>query len=295
MAFSLNSSLISYVYVNNTRIRQLVANSVAVWYEAGDTQNAAVSFEKSYIISAQTASSNSVFFSPDGLIMFVLRRGTNCYVYRYNLSSAWDIATASYHSSTGLLSDASYFEDFHFSPDGTKMYISSVQGTIKIYQYNLGAAWSISGVTAATTSYTVSHTSNGITISQDGTKLYIANDDLNTIYQYTLSVAFDITTSSYSGKSFTTTTDDGDGGSGFPQCINISADGKKMYLSPGFSNKLYQWDLSTPYDISTSTFWSVNNSLSSLTSYGHYVSPDGKHLYYCSDSYDTIRQYKVGI
>ena len=78
----------------------------------------------------------------------------------------------------------------------------------------------------------------GLAFSADGTKAYVGGDTNNTIYQYTLSTAWDISTGSYASKSLSVAAQD-DGISG----IVFSSDGTKIYMVGLATDAIYQYEL----------------------------------------------------
>jgi hypothetical protein len=65
-----------------------------------------------------------VNFKPDGTQMYVLEQQTNVGIYSYNLSTAWDISTASYNNSTGtaISNLTSNPRGMYFKPDGSRLF-----------------------------------------------------------------------------------------------------------------------------------------------------------------------------
>jgi hypothetical protein len=76
--------------------------------------------------------------SPDGYKLFTIR-SSNDTVHQYNLSSAFDLSTASYSSiSFSVASQETTPYSLFFKPDGTKMYIAGNTNDT-IYQYSTQA------------------------------------------------------------------------------------------------------------------------------------------------------------
>jgi len=101
--------------------------------------------------------------------------------------------------------------------------------------------------------------SNGIWISRNGLKLYLADDTTLTAFEYTLTVPFDTSTMTYSGNSLVR-------GAAF-ESFALSSDGTQAY----FMNLVGQFtiaDLSTAFDLSTagSFFTATPSGLSALSS-----------------------------
>ncbi|GAI92199.1 unnamed protein product, partial [marine sediment metagenome] len=83
--------------------------------------------------------------------------------------------------------------DLFFLADGTKMYFVGTYGKAA-WQYDLNTAWNLS--TAEYSKKTsVSHDENtptGLAFSSDGTKIYVVGATADTVYQYPLGAAWDV-------------------------------------------------------------------------------------------------------
>lgn len=114
--------------------------------------------------------------------------------------------------------------------------------------------WIISGASYSSESLSVTSQDTDPysgTFSTDGKHFYIVGFTNGKIFQYDLTEAWDITTATYSGKSFTYTTQDDT-----MENIFFKPDGTRFYITAGnnFNGTVFQYDLSTPWDISTTTY-----------------------------------------
>jgi len=98
---------------------------------------------------------------------------------------------------------------------------------------------------------------SGFYIKPDGTKLYIVDNGTDTIYQYTLSTAFDISTASYDSVSISVSSQDIQ-----PNGITFKPDGTIMYHTSNSGNNMDQYTLSTAWDLSTASYASKSYDLS---------------------------------
>jgi hypothetical protein len=166
---------------------------------------------------------------------------SNDTVYQYTLSTAWDVSTATYVEKSKFVGDEDdYPFDVAFNPDGTKMYIMGYM-ECKVFQYTLSTPWDVSTATYANKSGDVRNeeiTPYDVAFSSDGAKMYIVGDVHDTVFQYILSIAWDVSTSAYSGKSKFVGSEDTN-----PFGITFSPDGAKMYIV-GYSNGIvYQYTM----------------------------------------------------
>jgi DNA-binding beta-propeller fold protein YncE len=133
----------------------------------------------------------------------------------------------------------------------------------------------------------------GMAFGDSGTKLYVLDHGSNTIYQYTLSTAWDISTKSYASKSLNVFDQNSD-----PRDVAISADGTKIYMTgTSGGDRVYQYTLSTPWDLATASYASKSADISSQNTDPDCAifSPDGTKMYVLGRSGSaTIYQYTLG-
>ena len=78
---------------------------------------------------------SGIKFSPNGMQLFVTQRN-GADVIRYDLTSAWDIATATYVPPECDASDDSFIMGLAFNPNGTEMYVCGFANNI-ISKYSI--------------------------------------------------------------------------------------------------------------------------------------------------------------
>lgn len=158
----------------------------------------------------------SGWVDPSGDYVFVASSDNTGRVYRYDMSTEWDISTMTY--STVMFTHGRAHCNVTFG--GGKMFLSKrfTSGGFtdgEVYEYSLSSYPDISTASlVATTNYLPIATSLGLNstsstfIKADGTALFImflgasSGSDNRGIYQFDLSTPFDTTTASYNGKRF---------------------------------------------------------------------------------------------
>jgi len=246
---------------------------------------------KSFLVS-ETSSPTGAGFKPDGTKMYVTSAsGDN--VYQYTLSTAWDVSTASYDSVVfNLTSQDGTPEGVAFNDDGTVMYVLGANNDT-VFQYTLSTAYDISTASYASKSLSLASQGTGMQgfyIKPDGTSLYAQDASSDTVYQYSLSTAYDVSTGSYASKSFSVSSQDS-----VPRGVSFKSDGTKMYIAGETSDAVYQYSLSTAWDVSTASYDSVVLSAASQTNscYDITFDPSGLIMYITSLSGQTIYQYST--
>ena len=125
-------------------------------------------------------------------------------------------------------------------------------------------------------------------IKRDGTRVYVLDWTSCICYSYTLSTAWDISTGTSDGLSF-----DFSSKSAKMSGIFFKSDGAKCYLCNANSKNVYQYTLSTPWNISTAAYEAVYAPAADLVPEGMTFSADGTKMYIGDYSYDQIYQYTL--
>lgn len=258
---SLNTSL-SYTLgltlgKNGTRVyvtqydapASIVQYNLSTAYDLSTSSNPS----KSLNVSSQASYPSGIYFKSDGTKAYTLGMN-NDDVFQYSLSTPWDISTGSYDNVTFQESGLSY-RDIYFKPDGTKMYIVCSTGADNIRQYALSTAWNLSTASYESKSLDVSaqetSATEGVFLSSDGTKAYTVGQGTKAVAQYNLTTPFDISTGSYSGTSFSVSSQ-----ATTPNSLSFSDDGTNMYIQG--SGYVYQYTSSKTVknaDLSTGNYF----------------------------------------
>ncbi len=238
-------------------------------------------------------------FKDNGTKLYLM--GTNDdTIYQYSTvsssgSNTWtdpDLANASYDSVSFSGTIDNIPVGLTFKPDGTSMFIIGNQND-NVYQYTLSTAWDVSTASYASKSFNVATQDNavsGFAFKSDGTAFYHCSSRTDTVYQYTLSTAWDVSTASYASKSFSVSTLDGN-----PRQINFSPTGDKLWFTGLSSDYVYELDLSTDFDISTASYNNINYNAGTQDSYpvSTFFKSDGSKMYVIGITNDTVYQYST--
>ena len=231
-------------------------------------------------------------FSPDGKELFVAG-DTNNKITHYSMTVGWDIANASFTSELGI-ADTTVM-DVLFNPAGTKMYVLGGVGD-KVYQYTLGTPWDITGATDDNNSTLITSdqgetTPSGMYIGDDGFKCYIVGQDNDTVYQYTLGTAYDMSTASYATKLKDVTAQVGQD----TELVYFKPDGTIMYVATAWNGEIYQYALNTAWDVSSAVYdnklYQIFNEEGSVT--GMTMTDDGLKLFVIGSASDSVREYDI--
>ena len=208
--------------------------------------------------------------------------------------NGYDLSGAAYDSvSFSVSSQEADPTEIAFNNDGTKMYVMGLDSGCVVYQYSLSTAFDVSTASYDSVSFSVnsqSPYSYGLSFNDDGTKMYVLGNT-GSIYQYSLSTAFDLSTASYDSVSFNASSQDVN-----TYAITFNNNGTKMYVSgAGAPASIYQYSLSTAFNLSTAGYDSVSLNVSSqeTSPYGLKFNSDGTKVYVSGFSSDSIHQYSL--
>ena len=245
-------------------------------------------YTSAFSVSAQDAVPFGVTFSPDGTKMFVLG-GDNDSVYRYDLSTAWDITSATYVSTKSVSAQDGTPLGFGLSPDGTKMFMVGVD-TDSVYRYDLSTAWDIVSATYVSLKDVSAQETvpRGLTFSPDGTEMFVVGDTNDSVHRYSLSTAWDLTTASYVSAKSVSAQD------GSPYGVTFSGDGTKMFIAGKVNKYIYRYNLTTAWDITTASYTSSKNVYAQEASlYDVAFSPDGDKMFIIGYGSDSVYRYDM--
>jgi DNA-binding beta-propeller fold protein YncE len=285
------------------------------------------SYLQNFSVATQEVTPESLFFKPDGTKMYVMGTSGDD-INEYSLSTPWDISTASYvqvfsvsaqetapqaiffHPDgsgfyvVGITNDTVYQytiggfsvvaqetnpRSVFFKPDGTKMYVMGVTGD-DVNEYTLSSAWNILSASYVQNFSVATEEINpqGLFFKPDGTKMYVTGSTGDDVNEYSLSSAWDVSSASYV-QNFSVATEEL-----APTDLFFKPDGTKMYICGVIGIDVNEYDLSTPWDVSSASY--VQNfsvSAQETGPNGIFFRPDGTKMYVIGDTGDDVNEYSL--
>lgn len=190
-----------------------------------------------------------------------------------------------------------------FKPDGTKVFTIGYSRN-RVQSYDLSTAWDLTSAGSPTESeYLVQNNLSGTQedffIDSSGTRMYVLSRSSDSVGQFTLNTAWDISDITFVQDVHMNNTALSGGVAGFvtgegnPMGITFKPDGTIMYIVGYTTDDVFQIPLSTAWDISThGTVTSVDVS-SEATPSGVQFNNDGTVMYIMGYSSDAIHQYNL--
>ena len=236
------------VIKNGEGERNIVRNNGGTWQ-----YNTAVAVTGGALSQATFDSTGTIsqsafgaFWADSGNLLFIPNQ-SNDTIYKYTVSSAYDISTASESQSFSVSAKESVPTGIFVRADGLRFYVSG-QGSSKVHEYTMSTAYDLS--TASFTGSTGTTTSNltSCWFKEDGLKMYTINYSNSSIKYWTLSTAWDITSASYVSATTLPTKTAG--------CNDLSFNsaGTQLYVDDNTDDKIYKYTLSTAWDVTSVSY-----------------------------------------
>ena len=160
----------------------------------------------------------------------------------------------------------------------------SIQSPTALPTYDLGAAALVSSFSVASQDTAPTD----FAFNTDGTKMYVVGYTNDTVYQYSLSTAFTVSTASYDSVSFSVSSQ-----SSRPMGMTFNNDGTKMYIVCRDNDAVYQYSLSSGFDLSTASYDSASLDVSPQDNLPNSIrfNADGTKMYIVGAQYEYVFQY----
>ena len=198
-----------------------------------------------------------------------------------NYESVLDVTDGHAHKVTLGNTDAAGSQGFTIDPNG--LYLFAVDSsTDHIRRYDFGTAWDLSTLnTTMTSGQQVNHNSIDagpvdVAFNSSGTKMYVAGQNSDYVYQWNLTTAWDLSTASYNSDLNVQGSSRVNGGF---NGLFVKPDGTSLYTVCRNTDRVAKWNM-TGENISTGTIDGVYN-VDGQNTYPFDVawSPDGSAMY----------------
>lgn len=251
----------------------------------------------SFSVAGQTTLPSCIIFNDVGTKMFIVGN-ENKTIFEYDLTVPFSLATGVTFSGNSFSpTELVVVACFVFNADGTKMLITgSVED--KIFEYTIATAYDFSSTITFTTN-TFDYSSEdgfvtGMTFNPAGTIMFLFGQANNSVFKYTLSVGFDLSsTVTFTNQSFDFTSLDANGRS-----VVLKGDGTRLWFVGDTGNAAYQFEMSPAFSL-LPTVTNSGNSFSVLTQSGTPTgmrwNNDGLKFFICDQTSNNIFEYTVSV
>jgi len=231
-----------------------------------------------------------MYITPDGTKLFFIGSTSGSIqkdVFEISLSVPYDIASGIAISNTlgsyqpEISTDITGIE---FKPDGTKMFLCETS-TDKVFEFKLNTAWA-SNSAVRIGSITVSDNPEGVIFKPDGTKMFVCNNAADRLTEWALSTPWQVNTAVQIGLLSISAIESS------PVEFAFKPDGNVFYVIGSGGDRIYQFNLSTPWQVNTAVYVSsilIGNFESVPESIR--ISNDGNYIYFLGQNKDYIWQF----
>lgn len=247
-----------------------------------------------------TASVNSedtfprcIAFDGTGGKLFVVG-SDNDSLYEYGLAGfiGYSLNNLSFQQTKSISSQDTFPAGIVFTNDGTKMFMAGIQNA-SIYEYTLSTPYDISTLLFQHSESVATEDDfpQEVTFNNDGCKMFVVGNDNMAIYEYDLSIPFDLITKSVVKVTRSVATEDT-----APTGLTFNSTGSKVFVVGVTNDSIYEYDLSTPFDLSTKSGVVATKSVSpeDTAPHGIIFNAKGSKIFVVGAANDSIYEYNLG-
>lgn len=245
---------------------------------------------------SQDTSMYNIFMRADGLKLYIVGI-TSDSVYQYNLSTAYDVTTASYIGAFAFGTTVVDPTGISISSDGTKLFVLGSSADT-VYSYTMSTPWEVSSLTYDSKTFSVTtqeSTPVGLYVKPDGTKFWVIGGTSDTVFEYTMSSAWNLSTAAYASISFSVTAQDGT-----PSSISWSGDGLRFFILGRTNDIIFVYQAASAFTVSGATYLGATPAINSMipvdtvtATSGFYFVPGTKYFYITDTTADKIYQFQT--
>ena len=256
-----NSDIVNYQitgnkFANNITISttgNITGANIALTSSTGDVRGWWNGSGNAVSVNSQETAPTSVIFNDAGTagtIMYIV--GSNKAIYQYSVSTAWKANTASYASiSANVAAQDTSPQAIRFNATNTTLYMLGATNKT-VYQYNVTYS-NIATLSYASLSISVAgqeSSPTAMTFGNSFSKMYVVGTANTSVYQYSLGTAGNVATAVYNAPgSLSISAQDTS-----PSGIEFSSDGTTMYLLGAATDSVYQYSMTSAWDITTASY-----------------------------------------
>lgn len=293
---SLNASFAVHLHISDVAVlsgdeaRISAKSAFHLMSEAWNFKSATYA-SKSTSVATEDTEAYGIDMSPDGTKLYMVGNSGNT-VEEYILTTAFDIGTAGINHTFSISGETSAPRGITLKDDGTKFYIIE-NGADTIFEYDM-TAYTLSTAAYNSESFVIPTglgSPQTIRFRPDGTQFFFAAEGPDQILSYTMSIAWDITTATYDSKFFDFSSIDST-----TRGFWFKPDGTRLFLCGDTGNKVYEFELTTPWDITTATHLASNDldiSGQDSSPWDVVIDAAGTKLYLLGRANNTVFQYTL--
>ncbi|NJM93733.1 MAG: hypothetical protein HC842_02905, partial [Cytophagales bacterium] len=201
-----------------------------------------------------------------------------------------DLGSGSYYTAYSVTPLETSPTGVALSRDGSRMFVIGYDSD-QVREYLLGTPFDVSSASFnAYLSVGAQEAFAGdMVFDPSGTRLFIIGDQNNSVIEYRLGAAYELSTASYTGRSYSVAGQDGG-----PLALAFKPDGMRMYVLGNGGNSVYTYQLSQGFDITTATYVSaLDVSAQEGEPQGLAFNAHGTRMLLVGSGFDQVRAYEL--
>ena len=276
------------------KIIVIIKINILVLASYTSSAQATTTFVDAFSLSSQESGVSGFTFNDDGTKMFVIGT-TGDDVNEYTLGTAYDVSTASFVDSFDVSGLDTNPQAVAFNSDGDKMFVVGNQND-SIIEFALASDFDVSTtINPPLTTLDLSpfeSSPRGIAFNSDGSKVFIVGISGDDVNEFVLGTPFDVASAATPPVNvFDVGSEDGN-----PEGITFNNAGTKMYIVGLENDKVYEYALTTGFDVSTASF-TDSFDVSSQDTQPNSVefNGDGTKMFVLGNTSDGINEYTLSV
>ena len=276
------------------KIIVIIKINILVLASYTSSAQATTTFVDAFSLSSQESGVSGFTFNDDGTKMFVIGT-TGDDVNEYTLGTAYDVSTASFVDSFDVSGLDTNPQAVAFNSDGDKMFVVGNQFD-SIIEFALASDFDVSTtINPPLTTLDLSpfeSSPRGIAFNSDGSKVFIVGISGDDVNEFVLGTPFDVASAVTPPINvFDVGSEDGN-----PEGITFNNAGTKMYIVGLENDKVYEYALTTGFDVSTASF-TDSFDVSSQDTQPNSVefNGDGTKMFVLGNTSDGINEYTLSV
>ncbi|WP_299013529.1 beta-propeller fold lactonase family protein [uncultured Polaribacter sp.] len=243
IAFNNNGSKLYVVDRNRDRVYEF---DLTVNYDVSTAAVGGVINELN--INAFEGNPRGITFNNDGSEMYITgQNGDEVNIFTFSSGNQFDLSAASHSSVFPIDTEEILPQDILFNNTGSKFYIIGSDGD-DVNEYTLSNNFDFTSTVSLINNYKVlsfDRSPQDVLFNNDGTKMYVVGDNFNKIAQYTLPVAYDISSAIFE-DSYSVSDEESN-----PRGMAFNNTGLIFYIVGTSGDEVNEYSLSTPYDLTS--------------------------------------------
>ena len=248
--------------------------------------------EKEFEVFRNQSGGSGSGMENSGLKMFIIGI-TGDDVNEYTLTAVFDVSTASFVDvyDAATASGNGYPSDIEFSSSGKKMFIVGYPDSDgQVNEFTLTTACDVSTASFVDT-FSIDNQEKypkGIAFSNSGKKMFIVGTEGDDVNEYTLDIAWDISSASFV-DSFSVSSQETS-----PTGLTFSSSGKKMFTVGTQDDEVNEYTLATAWDASSASYVNTLSVASQdVDPEGITFSNSGKKMFIVGTDGDDVNEYTL--